>query len=670
MDTKKTKDVSEQKSLNKFQNFLETVPDAITIINKQGTVQSINSQTENLFGYKKEEIIGKNVAILMATRFKETYFGNLERFFNAYKMRKIGEGLELLARHKDGSEFPIEISLSKLETKKEMLVCASIRNISIQKNIEKELIEAKESAESAKESAENEKNKAKNALKSKQQFLSNMSHEIRTPMNSIVGFTKVLLKTDLTENQTKYLNATKISCDTMIVLINDILDLAKVDAGTMIFEQIPFKLSASITTMMHLFEAKIKEKNLHLILNYDSNIPEVLVGDPIRLHQIILNLVSNAVKFTSEGKIVITIQKSMEDLDNVVIDFSVSDTGIGIEADKIDLIFENFQQAYLQTSRIFGGTGLGLAIVKQLVETQGGVIQVKSEIDKGTLFSFNLKFKKAKEHDYLESEIKEIMSTEIEDVNILVVEDVELNQLLMETLLDDFGFKCTIVANGKLAIEELLKNDYDMVLMDLHMPVMNGFQATNHIRNSMKSKIPIVALTADVTTVDLKKCQEAGMNDYISKPINEQLLYNKIISILKKHAEMSDQEKTESLDIDKLKCVNLDYLKRITKSNPQLMSDMIRVYLKQTPIIIETIQKSLHKKDWQTLKSAIHKLIPSFSIMGMDEEVELMAKKVQENAHTLEITDEVHHLTLELIKVCHQSFAELEIELNNLIKNP
>jgi PAS domain S-box-containing protein len=665
MDTKKTKDVSEQKSLNKFQNFLETVPDAITIINKQGTVQSINSQTENLFGYKKEEIIGKNVAILMATRFKETYFGNLERFFNAYKMRKIGEGLELLARHKDGSEFPIEISLSKLETKKEMLVCASIRNISIQKNIEKELIEAKESAESAKESAENEKNKAKNALKSKQQFLSNMSHEIRTPMNSIVGFTKVLLKTDLTENQTKYLNATKISCDTMIVLINDILDLAKVDAGTMIFEQIPFKLSASITTMMHLFEAKIKEKNLHLILNYDSNIPEVLVGDPIRLHQIILNLVSNAVKFTSEGKIVITIQKSMEDLDNVVIDFSVSDTGIGIEADKIDLIFENFQQAYLQTSRIFGGTGLGLAIVKQLVETQGGVIQVKSEIDKGTLFSFNLKFKKAKEHDYLESEIKEIMSTEIEDVNILVVEDVELNQLLMETLLDDFGFKCTIVANGKLAIEELLKNDYDMVLMDLHMPVMNGFQATNHIRNSMKSKIPIVALTADVTTVDLKKCQEAGMNDYI-----EQLLYNKIISILKKHAEMSDQEKTESLDIDKLKCVNLDYLKRITKSNPQLMSDMIRVYLKQTPIIIETIQKSLHKKDWQTLKSAIHKLIPSFSIMGMDEEVELMAKKVQENAHTLEITDEVHHLTLELIKVCHQSFAELEIELNNLIKNP
>ena len=670
MDTKKTKDVSEQKSLNKFQNFLETVPDAITIVNKQGTVQSINNQTENLFGYKKEEIIGKNVAILMAPRFKETYFENLGRFFNAYKMRKIGEGLELLARHKDGSEFPIEISLSKFETKKELLVCASIRNISIHKNIEKELVEAKEVAESAKEIAENEKNKAENALKSKQQFLSNMSHEIRTPMNSIVGFTKVLLKTDLTENQKKYLNATKISCDTMIVLINDILDLAKVDAGKMIFEQIPFKLSDSITTMMHLFEAKIKEKNLHLILNYDSNIPEVLVGDPIRLHQIILNLVSNAVKFTSEGKIVITIQKSLEDYDNVVIDFSVSDTGIGIEADKIDLIFENFQQAYLQTSRIFGGTGLGLAIVKQLVETQGGVIQVKSEIDKGTLFSFKLKFKKAIGKMLLENEINEVLIAQIVNVKVLVVEDVELNQLLMETLLDDFGFKFTIVANGKLAIEELLKNDYDIVLMDLHMPVMNGFQATNHIRNSMKSRIPIIALTADVTTVDLKQCQEVGMNDYISKPINEQLLYNKIISILKKQAEMRDQEKIGSLEIDNLKCVNLDYLKKITKSNPKLMSDMIRVYLKQTPIIIETIIKSLREKDWQTLKSAIHKLLPSFSIMGMDEEVELMAKRVQENAHTLEITDEVHHLTLELIKICHQSFAELEIELNNLIKNP
>jgi len=670
MDTKKTKDVSEQKCLNKFQNFLESVPDAITIVNRQGKIQSINKQTEKLFGYKREEIIGENVAVLMSTRFKETYFGNLERFFNAYKMRKIGEGLELFARHKDGSDFPIEISLSKLETKKEILVCASIKNISIQKKIEKELIEAKEAAETAREIAEIEKNKAENALESKQQFLSNMSHEIRTPMNSIVGFTKVLLKTKLTKEQQKYLNATKMSCDSMTVLINDILDLAKVDSGKMIFEQIPFKLSASVTTMMHLFEAKIKEKNLRFTLSYDSTIPKVLVGDPIRLHQIILNLVSNAVKFTSEGGIVITIQKSTEDADNVVVEFSVSDTGIGIEADKIDLIFENFQQAYLQTSRIFGGTGLGLAIVKKLLESQGGIIKVTSEIDKGTTFSFKLKFKKATGNMLLENEINEVLTAEIDHVKVLVVEDVELNQLLMETLLDDFGFECTIVANGKLAIEELLKNDYDIVLMDLHMPVMNGFQATNHIRNSMKSKIPIVALTADVTTVDLKKCQEVGMNDYISKPINEQLLYNKIISILKKEAETVDQEKTESLDIDKLKCVNLDYLKRITKSNPQLMSDMIRVYLKQTPPIIKTIQKSLHKKDWQTLKSAIHKLLPSFSIMGMDKEVDLMAKKIHENAHTIEITDEVPLLTLELIKVCHQSFTELEIELNNLINNP
>jgi signal transduction histidine kinase len=275
------------------------------------------------------------------------------------------------------------------------------RDVTDQKRIATELTEAKVFAELATGIAEEAKSKAdtarhiaEDAVKAKQQFLSNMSHEIRTPMNAIIGFTKVVLKTELSAKQKEYLTAIKMSGDALIVLINDILDLAKVDAGKMTFEKTPFKMAVSLSAMLHLFEPKIQEKNLVLVKEYDSKIPDVLIGDPVRLHQIILNLVSNAVKFTSRGKITVSVQVQKEDDAEVTIEFAISDTGIGIEKNKLKNIFENFQQASSGTSRLYGGTGLGLAIVKQLVEAQNGNIQVKSKPDEGSTFSFTLSFKK------------------------------------------------------------------------------------------------------------------------------------------------------------------------------------------------------------------------------------------------------------------------------------
>jgi signal transduction histidine kinase/DNA-binding response OmpR family regulator len=545
------------------------------------------------------------------------------------------------------------------------------RDITEQKRVENELIEAKvfaelatEIAEETQKRAEFAKHTAENAVKSKQQFLSNMSHEIRTPMNAIIGFTKVVLKTELTTKQREYLTAIKTSGDALIVLINDILDLAKVDANKMIFEEIPFKMASSINAMLHLFESKIQEKNLKLFVEYDKKIPEVLVGDSVRLHQIILNLVSNAVKFTSTGKITVKVKMVTEDPEKVGIKFSISDTGIGVSKDKIKNIFDNFQQATSDTSRLYGGTGLGLSIVKQLVEKQGGKIEVDSELDVGSLFSFQLVFRKTKEQE-INRHLSKVQEEEIVGIKVLVVEDMELNQLLMKTLMDDFKFECDIVSNGKLAVQCLSEKSYDIILMDLQMPEMNGFEATKHIRNILKRTVPIMALTADITTVDLEKCKAVGMNDYIAKPIDEKLLYAKIIDLVKR-TELSDEIlKTEEL-IVQARCINLSYLLERTKANPQLMSEMIKLYLEQTPPLIEAMKLGFQTNDWKLLKAAVHKMIPSFAIMGMDNNFEEMAKKIQEYATQQEVSGQVSDMVAQLENACLQACKELEEELIKL----
>ncbi len=374
---------------------------------------------------------------------------------------------------------------------------------------------------------------AEAAVIAKQQFLSNMSHEIRTPMNAIVGFTHVVLKTDLNKAQKEYLKAIKVSGDALIVLINDILDLAQVDAGKMTFQQLPFNLSDSISDMLNLFEIKLKEKNIILIKNYGGTVPEVLVGDPIRLRQIILNLLSNAVKFTEKGTITIGVHLLNENSEKVTLEFNVTDTGIGIPENKLPHIFGNFEQVHTDKGKSFGGTGLGLAIFKQLVEHQGGSISVKSKEGAGSTFSFIMPFKKTNTKMPVEPETILIKPSEIKKAKVLVAEDVALNQLLIKIIVEDFGFEVDIAGTGKMVIEKLKENNYDIILMDLQMPEMDGFEATTYIRNTMNSQIPIIALTADVTAADVEKSKVVGMNDYISKPIDEKLLYSKILEHLR-----------------------------------------------------------------------------------------------------------------------------------------
>ncbi|MEI7662924.1 MAG: PAS domain S-box protein, partial [Bacteroidota bacterium] len=622
------RDVTAQKLASQYaRSLIEASLDPLFTISLGGKITDMNDASVNIIGISRERLIGTD-------------------FFDYFTdPRKAREVYEEVFDKGFVTDYPLTIMDGKLtdvlfngsvytDARGKVLgVVVVARDISDQKRIETELTEAivfaelaTGIAEEAKIKAENATQVAENAVKAKQQFLSNMSHEIRTPMNAIIGFTKVVLKTELSAKQKEYLTAIKMSGDALIVLINDILDLAKVDAGKMIFEQTPFKISLSISAMLHLFDTKIQEKNLELVKVYDNNIPAVVVGDPVRLHQIILNLVSNAVKFTAAGKITVSVKLLKESPETVTIEFSVTDTGIGIAEHKIARIFENFQQASSGTSRLYGGTGLGLAIAKQLVEAQDGTIRVESKLNEGSTFSFILNFLKTRVEAETDSDVL-ALDLEITNIRVLVVEDIPLNQLLMKTLLDEFGFEREIAANGKIAIEKLKAADYDVVLMDLQMPEMNGFEATEYIRNTMHSDIPIIALTADVTTVDLAKCKAVGMNDYIAKPVDERLLYSKIVGLVKKPLVNADTLHDAEMKpaAAKFRCTDLEYLIRRTKSNPKLMMEVISLYLDQTPVLISAMKQSFRDKDWTSLHAAVHKMIPSFAIMGISSDFENMA---------------------------------------------
>lgn len=659
------------KELEYARSLIEASLDPLVTISTEGKIMDMNHAMEIITGKTREQLI--------RTDFFE-YFTEAEKARQVYEAvfaKGFVKNYPLVMRDHKLTDVLFNGSVFKDEQGQVLGAVVVARDVTEQRRIEKELTEAKVFAELATEIAQHAKDNAEaasliagEAVRAKQQFLSNMSHEIRTPMNAIIGFTKVLFKTDLSIKQLEYLNAIKSSGDALIVLINDILDLAKVDAGKMIFEHIPFNMANSITAMLHLFEPKIHEKNLRLIKEFDNAIPGVLLGDPVRLHQIIINLLSNAVKFTSEGSITVGVNLVEENSESVRIRFSIKDTGIGIQEAKMQTIFENFQQASSGTSRLYGGTGLGLAIVKQLVEQQGGSVSVESQIASGSEFSFLLEFIKTSQtvEPFIDSESLESVNSHLK---VLVVEDIPLNQLLMKTLLDDFGFEREIAANGKIAIEMMAENEYDLVLMDLQMPEMNGFEATQYIRNVMRSNIPIIALTADVTTVDLAKCKLVGMNDYIAKPVDERILFNKIQSLSKKnHASKLWKTDTPiSQDSVLVKCTDLNYLTKRTKSNPLLMLEMIALYLEQTPTLIAAMKLSWQNKDWQSLHAAMHKLIPSFSIMGISPDFENMAKQVKEFALSQQKNESIYSLVVQLETVCVQACIELQEAFKTIEKN-
>jgi len=503
----------------KFLTIFDFSPTCICIDElDSGIILDANQAFLDLFGYQRQEAIGRSLTslgvILSEGRAKLTTelkkYGSLKNREQTMFTRT-GKPLNMLF-----SNIIIELYGKKCSL-------TLLNDISEKKELETQLIVAKEQAEKA--------------AKIKEEFLANMSHEIRTPMNGVIGMAYLLSETHLSEEQTEYARGIRDSASMLLTIINDILDISKINAAKMVFEQTPFNVRDIIRNLSLAMEVRAREKSIKYYCNIQENIPQKIVGDPVRLSQILWNLVGNAVKFTDVGEVLLDVHMKGEENGNIFLEFIVKDTGIGISPSKLISIFEPFTQASVDTTRKFGGTGLGLGIAKKLVEMQNGTIFAESKPGKGSVFSVRLPFKK-----YVEEFKPGIISTNgsvklknINGVKILVAEDNKINQRVLSRTLERWGATVGVAENGKVAIEMLAAKPYDLVLMDIQMPEMDGLEATKGIRSTLlppASNVPIIAITASALRLDYEKCIALGMNEYISKPFKPDELYDKIVRLL------------------------------------------------------------------------------------------------------------------------------------------
>ncbi len=652
---------------------------SVIITNEHGNVEWVNEGFTSLTGFTLNEIKGTHGELLR--RGKDTGISENTNYYNSVIQDKNPITYESKNYTKDGKEYWTITTLTPVLDKKGKVkrIIAIDSDITIRKQMEEDLLRANQIAEHSLmkgNKALNDLMKAKKQLEEsvhvKEQFLANMSHEIRTPMNAIVGFTDLILKTTLSQEQKQYIDAIKTSGENLIVIINDILDFSKIQSGKIPLESIEFSVSQVISTLTELMLPKSIEKEIKLSKSIDKKLPDRLIGDPTRLNQILLNLVGNAIKFTQKGEVKISVEMISEDEKSVNLKFSVSDTGIGIPQDKIATIFDSFTQATYDTTRKYGGTGLGLSIVKQLIELHKGGIKVQSKVNNGTVFTFTLAYKKStgpvmvKTHAENGHELKNIKK-----LHILLVEDNALNQLLAKKVLSDWGWDVEVAGDGIIALEKIEQENFDLVLMDIQLPEMDGYEATTEIRSKLphpKSDIPIIAMTAHAISGEEEKCFKVGMNGYISKPFNPQKLYQKIASVVgTTDANLkAPGEETSSIQNNIMnKHTDLAYLNKLANGSNEFITQMLTLFIEQTPDAIGRMEKYAQENNWELLSKIAHKMKPSIMFVGLKEiekEVKTLEDYSAEGSHTEEIPGMISHIK----SVCNEAIVELKEEMAHL----
>jgi PAS domain S-box-containing protein len=718
--------------------ILSIADDAIICVDRDHRIILFNQGAERVFGWTAEEARGRDLNLLLPMRHHGTHRTHIENFDRSGESaRKMGERRAIFALRKDGTEFPAEASISRLESQGELVYTVILRDISTRKAYEMELQAAKEKAEAA--------------TQAKSMFLANMSHEIRTPLNAVIGMTSLLLNTRIDDEQRDYAQTIRSSSEVLLTLINDILDYSKIEIGKLDIEMHPFDLRRCIEESLDLLASAAAEKKLNLAYFIDDGVPAAVIGDVTRLRQVLVNLLSNSIKFTPHGEVVVAVSATLQESGEHELRFSVRDTGIGIPADRLGELFQAFTQVDTSTTRKYGGTGLGLAISKRLTEIMGGRMWVESTVGAGSAFHFSIiaRASGAKlAHSLLQDQssalagrhvlivddnstnrrilVKQALlwgmipsaaasaaealdlvrhghafdvgildmsmpemdglglateirkfrdpqalplimltsvayrpqDTRIADIDfaaylnkpikptalfevllhamrldageahpeqhpaasgkladtlplsILVAEDNTINQKVVRQLLVHLGYRADVVANGAEALEALDRQAYDVVLMDVQMPEMDGLEATRRLRARFNGGGPrVIAMTANAMPGDREKCLAAGMDDYVSKPVELDDVRAALMAAAPAQADAAPETVIDQQRIDQLRELQ-------DEDTPTIAADIIRLFINDSPGHLEAIANALAERDAKKVQATCHRFLSSIENLG------------------------------------------------------